>query len=1413
MNSSGVEGNSDSNNPVISGDGRYIAFQSDSSNLISGDTNGFFPLGIDIFVHDRQTGNTSRASVSSAGLQANSWSQNPSISYNGRYVTFTSPASNLVSGDTNGCADVFVHDQQIGKTVRASVSSLGIQGNGDSQNSMLSGDGRFVAFESRATNLVSGDTNNVWDLFVRDLVAAEQPTVTGITPSSAPNTAAHSVTITGINFVSGAVVNLTNSSVSIPGTVSSVNSTTIICSFILNGAPPWIYDMNIANPDGNTGTERNAFTVTNATPAITTITPSTGFNTGPLPVTITGTAFRNGATVTLVNNTTTILGSITNRTTTRILATFPLTGTTPGTYNLTVLNSDGLSGTKQNAFTVLSPGSDPTITGFTSILGVNTAALPITITGTNFRAGSVVTITNNMTSRTVTGTVTGTTIIKCSLPLTGLPIGQYNLTVKNTDGSSATRENEFTVTNPAPSISTIVPSSGYTTGPATVTISGSKFVSGAGMSLDNGTPGLPGVITSFSATKITGTFALHTLSPGTYNLTVTNPGGPNTTKYFVILSPGSDPTISGFTPISGVNTAALPITITGTNFRAGSAVTITNNTTSRTVTGTVTGTTTIKCSLPLTGLPIGEYNLTVKNTDGSSVTRGNEFTVTNPVPAISAITPGSGYTTGSATVTINGAKYVTGADISLVNGSTRITGSITSLSGSKIVGTFLLTGVTPGTYNLTVTNPGGPNATKPFTVLSPGTDPTISGCTPVSGVNTAALPITITGTNYRAGATVTITNGTTSKTVAGTLTGSTTIKCSLPLTGMPIGVYNLTVRNADGSSVTRENAFTVNNPVPVITAITPTSGYTTGSSTVTIVGSKFAPGAGIALVNGTNQIQGSITSLSGTKIVGTFGLPTVAPGLFNLTVINPGGWNATKPFTVLSPGTDPTITGFTPISGVNTAALPITITGTNYRAGPTVTITNNTTSRTVTGTVTGTTTIKCSLPLTELPIGQYNLTVKNTDGSSVTRENEFTVTNPAPSILTVAPSTGYTTGPATVTISGSKFVSGAGISLDNATSGLPGVVTSFSATRITGTLALHTLSPGMYNLTVTNPGGPNATKPFTVLSPGSDPTITGFTPTSGVNIAVFPITITGTNYRPGPTVTIMNGTTTKTVTGTVTGTTTIKCSLPLTGLPFGIYNLTVRNTDGSSVTRENEFMVTNPGPSISTIAPSSGYTTSPATVIISGSKFVSGAGISLENATSGLPGVIISFSATRITGTFALPTLSHGTYNLTVTNPGGPNATKPFTVLAPGTAPVISTINPASGFNNANLPVTITGVNFRTPSVYLNQGSLLKPAPATAGKTQTATTLYVTLPLAGVPGGLYTITVRNSDGMVVNATDVFYVTDQAWISSSPGTAGRSPVVQKAAIPSTGGMPSWGVNPIKRQVVRGERVSVPGINGQ
>jgi hypothetical protein len=116
-------------------------------------------------------GDTFRASVSSAAVQANNDSGDSSLSANGRYVAFASIASNLAPGDTNGASDVFVRDLVAGTTVRASVATSGAQGNAESFEPQISGDGKFVVFTSRATNLVSGDTNGVTDIFVRDLVA------------------------------------------------------------------------------------------------------------------------------------------------------------------------------------------------------------------------------------------------------------------------------------------------------------------------------------------------------------------------------------------------------------------------------------------------------------------------------------------------------------------------------------------------------------------------------------------------------------------------------------------------------------------------------------------------------------------------------------------------------------------------------------------------------------------------------------------------------------------------------------------------------------------------------------------------------------------------------------------------------------------------------------------------------------------------------------------------------------------------------------------------------------------------------------------------------------------------------------------------------------------------------------------
>jgi len=164
VDSLGAQGNGNSEFSSISADGRYVALYSNASNLVPGDTNAY----VDIFVHDRQTGVTERVSVGSLGAQGNHDSLNPSISADGRYVAFVSLASNLVPGDTNVEADVFVHDRQTGMTELTSVDSLGTQGNYRSLYPSISADGRYVAFVSWATNLVPGDTYGNYDVFVHD---------------------------------------------------------------------------------------------------------------------------------------------------------------------------------------------------------------------------------------------------------------------------------------------------------------------------------------------------------------------------------------------------------------------------------------------------------------------------------------------------------------------------------------------------------------------------------------------------------------------------------------------------------------------------------------------------------------------------------------------------------------------------------------------------------------------------------------------------------------------------------------------------------------------------------------------------------------------------------------------------------------------------------------------------------------------------------------------------------------------------------------------------------------------------------------------------------------------------------------------------------------------------------------------
>lgn len=178
----GPAGDGPSTDPALSGPSRRIVFTSAATNLVDGDTNG----RTDIFVREGD-GPVQRVSLGFDGREADGESLGADISDDGRFVVFTSDASNLVPGDTNGVEDVFVRDLAAGSTRRVSVSGRDGQADGRSGTPSISPDGRFVIFESEATNLVGDDENDIADVFVRDLSAAHTVRVSESTRGAEQN--------------------------------------------------------------------------------------------------------------------------------------------------------------------------------------------------------------------------------------------------------------------------------------------------------------------------------------------------------------------------------------------------------------------------------------------------------------------------------------------------------------------------------------------------------------------------------------------------------------------------------------------------------------------------------------------------------------------------------------------------------------------------------------------------------------------------------------------------------------------------------------------------------------------------------------------------------------------------------------------------------------------------------------------------------------------------------------------------------------------------------------------------------------------------------------------------------------------------------------------------------------------------
>lgn len=217
--SDGTQANNQSSDPAITPDGRYVLFASSASNLVANDSNGEY----DIFVHDRITGTTERVSVATDGTETDDASYNGSISADGRFVAFSSNASNLVAGEQTFFSQVYVRDRLNGITERISVSTDGVLGNASSSSTTISADGRYIAFTSNADNLVAGDTNGYYsDIFVHDRLNG---TTERISVASDGSEANHRSALPGMSADGQIVVFLSDASNLVPGDTN--NSTDI----------------------------------------------------------------------------------------------------------------------------------------------------------------------------------------------------------------------------------------------------------------------------------------------------------------------------------------------------------------------------------------------------------------------------------------------------------------------------------------------------------------------------------------------------------------------------------------------------------------------------------------------------------------------------------------------------------------------------------------------------------------------------------------------------------------------------------------------------------------------------------------------------------------------------------------------------------------------------------------------------------------------------------------------------------------------------------------------------------------------------------------------------------------------------------------------------------------------------------
>lgn len=947
------------------------------------------------------------------------------------------------------------------------------------------------------------------------------------------------------------------------------------------------------------------------------------------------------------------------------------------------------------------PPVDPTIASVVpGAVQVNQSVL-VTISGTGFQSGATV---NYGPILNIATTFVSSGMLTFASPVLATP--QFvDLTVKNPDGGMATRPQAVEVTNrAAPTISSVVPSSGPTSGGNLVTIHGTGF-------RDTTTPGATAnMAITFDGRPCSnvvlqgpqqgdGTYLQATclvpglppgVSAGSVSIRAENYDGQSGTRPngYTYVPP---PTLTSITPNQMPLAGGQPIVLTGTNFRVGATVLIGGILNCTNV--TLLSATQIQCDAPGVALQ-GDYSVTIRNPDMQQATLNPGITYVGP-PTISQVIPSGGARAGGTNLTIVGTGFQAGASIFV---------GPAQASNVTFVDSATLTATTApwsaGMYNVRVVNPDGQFAEVPA-AFEYAENPTIDTITPNIGGTAGGYSVTLTGSfltttagcsSLRIGS-VNVPSGNITSCAVGSIT------FIMPPSAAGTAIVDVRVQNSYGQAVTRTNFFSYSDyPNPTVSAIQNDHGrFNTAQPGRVITGTNFRNGAQVFFEWGSTRYPAtSVVVNSPTQITCTTpALPLLSgTNRYDVIVRNDDlreGELVTAYRVLDIPA--PTVTGISPRFSATAGGIAATISGTNFfpNPKPRVFIGSTQVAPANVGTVTSGT-VQITVPAGTA--GLRDVTVQNADDQQSTLVNGFSYTNaPAPTVTSMDQTTSPTAGGVTRLINGTNFTPGAQIEFffgptNYAVSG----PTFVNASQYSVVMpALPALGGGQrYSIRITLADYQTAVLNDVLLAVDlPPPSITSLSPSYGPPAGGTSVTFIGLNFQPGAIARINNVNCTST---TFNSTTSLTCITPA-GVT-GNYSVSVRNPDFQEGTLPSGWTYTGT-PSIGSNSPTLSGWRGGGTLTVNGDLFLPGAAVRLRKSVSDFQtctGVAVAPNGKSLSCT--LPEYRMDTFDIEVENPDGQTATRVNAIeYRPG--PQMHNVIPSAGLSTAGgQQITIRGANF-----------------------------------------------------------------------------------------------------------------------